>query len=197
MRLDGGVLCLDFVNTVHSRVDSTICDYIRDYGDLLRWLQKCQAVPPQVLSRLRELYATDSQGTQRVLKQARDIRELLYRIVSALAAGRAPLAADLNQFQSLAEKTWRHLRIEPEQNCWEWKWAAQAADLRHPLRLVVKSAVELLISDSVTRIKECPACGWVFLDQSKNGSRRWCSMQTCGSIDKASRYYYRKKKSST
>jgi predicted RNA-binding Zn ribbon-like protein len=197
LRLDGGVLCLDFVNTVHSRVNPTTIDYIKDYGDLLRWLGKCAAVPNIVLSELKERCAADMGGTEKVLKQAREVRDLLYRVVSALAAGRSPQAADLNRFQGLVEKTWRYLLIEPGENSWEWRWSAQELDLGHPVRLVIKSAAELLLSDSATRIKECSACGWVFLDRSKNGSRRWCSMETCGSIDKASRYYYRKKKGAT
>lgn len=195
LRLDGGVFCLDFVNTVHSRFDPITFDYIKDYGDLLGWLRKCEVVPQPVMSRLKKWHASDSQGAERVLKQVRDVRDLLYRMFSAIAAGQSPRTADLNWFQGLVEKTWGYLRIEPGQNCWEWSWAGQALDLGHPLRLVIKSAAELLISGNVTRVKECPACGWVFLDQSKNGSRRWCSMDTCGSIDKASRYYYRKKKS--
>jgi predicted RNA-binding Zn ribbon-like protein len=51
----------------------------------------------------------------------------------------------------------------------------------------------LLTTASYVKIKECPSCGWLFLDKSKNGKRRWCNMLTCGSNDKATRYYHRKK----
>ncbi|UCC44612.1 MAG: CGNR zinc finger domain-containing protein [Candidatus Zixiibacteriota bacterium] len=193
LRLYGGVLCLDFVNTVHSRVEAVTFDYIKDYGDLLRWLRRCEAAPDQVMSMLKEWYATDRQGSDTALNEIKEIRDLLYRITSALAAGGSPEKTDLNRFQNLVEKTWAYLSIEPGRRSWKWAWSSQKIDLGHPVRLVIKSAAELLLSDHVVRIKECPACGWVFLDRSKNSSRRWCSMETCGSIDKASRYYYRRK----
>ncbi len=62
------------------------------------------------------------------------------------------------------------------------------------LRLrIVEAAVALLVSDAILRVKSCPTCGWFFLDASKNGSRRWCSMDACGSVAKARRYYRRLK----
>ena len=60
------------------------------------------------------------------------------------------------------------------------------------LRLrTVEAAVALLVSDRMLRVKACPACGWFFLDVSKNQSRRWCSMDSCGAVAKARRYYQR------
>ena len=56
---------------------------------------------------------------------------------------------------------------------------------------VATSAVDLLTAGRLDRVGECPACGWLFLDTSKNRSRRWCSMATCGGRDKARRYYAR------
>jgi predicted RNA-binding Zn ribbon-like protein len=62
------------------------------------------------------------------------------------------------------------------------------------LRLrIVEAAIALLVSDAMLRVKSCPTCGWLFLDVSKNRSRRWCSMDTCGSVAKARRYYRRLK----
>jgi len=66
--------------------------------------------------------------------------------------------------------------------------------LSEPFKSVIKSAYDILTAEDFTRIKECPGCGWIFLDKTKNGKRRWCNMKVCGSSDKASRYYYRKRK---
>jgi predicted RNA-binding Zn ribbon-like protein len=66
-------------------------------------------------------------------------------------------------------------------------------DLYLPLRMALKSAYDILTGEEPRRIKECGACGWLFLDRSKNNARRWCDMQSCGSIDKSRRYYQRKK----
>jgi predicted RNA-binding Zn ribbon-like protein len=57
----------------------------------------------------------------------------------------------------------------------------------------VEAAATLLVSDAMRRVKSCPTCGWLFLDASKNRSRRWCSMDTCGAVAKARRYYRRLK----
>jgi predicted RNA-binding Zn ribbon-like protein len=58
------------------------------------------------------------------------------------------------------------------------------------LRLrIVEAGVALLVSDAMLRVKSCPTCGWFFLDLSKNQSRRWCSMDTCGAVAKSRRYY--------
>jgi predicted RNA-binding Zn ribbon-like protein len=66
--------------------------------------------------------------------------------------------------------------------------AEKAGDALLRLR-IVEAAGALLVSDAVARVKSCPTCGWFFLDVSKNQSRRWCSMDTCGAVAKARRYY--------
>src|SRR5262249_59673789 len=62
------------------------------------------------------------------------------------------------------------------------------------LRLrVADAAARLLAGGDLERLKDCPGCGWFFLDRSKNGSRRWCSMAMCGGSAKARRYYRRRR----
>jgi predicted RNA-binding Zn ribbon-like protein len=68
-------------------------------------------------------------------------------------------------------------------------WPTDRADA--PLWPVARSAGDLLLSGDFARIGECPSCGWLFLDISRNGTRRWCSMATCGSRDKMARYHRR------
>jgi predicted RNA-binding Zn ribbon-like protein len=70
--------------------------------------------------------------------------------------------------------------------------AENAGDALLRLR-IVEAAVALLVSDAMQKVKSCPTCGWLFLDVSKNRSRRWCSMDTCGAVAKARRYYRRLK----
>ena len=67
-------------------------------------------------------------------------------------------------------------------------WAVGTHEIYRP-----GAAVALLVSDAMLRVKSCPTCGWFFLDVSKNRSRRWCSMDTCGAVAKARRYYRRLK----
>jgi predicted RNA-binding Zn ribbon-like protein len=76
-----------------------------------------------------------------------------------------------------------------------FSWSFRGADdLRLPLWLVSASAVELLTEGDLARVKQCPGaddCGWLFYDTSRNGKRRWCSMEGCGSRVKMRRYYTR------
>ena len=57
---------------------------------------------------------------------------------------------------------------------------------------VSQAAYDLLTGDHLARVKVCAGCHWVFLDQSKNGSRRWCSMEDCGTSAKMRRYVARR-----
>jgi predicted RNA-binding Zn ribbon-like protein len=73
------------------------------------------------------------------------------------------------------------------------EWSADAEDFGQVLRPIVSAAADLLLGDRITRLRSCasPRCGRLFLDESRNGLRRWCDMQVCGSRAKARRYYER------
>ena len=90
-----------------------------------------------------------------------------------------------------------HRRLEPGEDGFAWSWKDGAAgDLRTPLWPILESAATLLTSDDLGRIRECDAddCNWLFLDRSRGGNRRWCSMKSCGNRAKARRHYRREKK---
>ncbi len=75
-----------------------------------------------------------------------------------------------------------------------WTWDADIRALDRMLWPIVSSAIELLTSHDLRRVKECPGagdCGWLFFDTSKNGTRHWCSMEGCGSRVKMRRQYAR------
>jgi predicted RNA-binding Zn ribbon-like protein len=67
-------------------------------------------------------------------------------------------------------------------------WQPEGSSPRAALGVISRASVELLHDGSGHRVKACPGCGFVFLDTTKNGSRRWCSMDDCGSLEKARRY---------
>lgn len=74
-----------------------------------------------------------------------------------------------------------------------WGWDDAAPALDRPLWPVARSLAELLTSDELPRVRECAAdnCAWLFIDTSKNRSRRWCDMAVCGNRAKARRHYAR------
>jgi predicted RNA-binding Zn ribbon-like protein len=77
-----------------------------------------------------------------------------------------------------------------------WRFAHDERDLAPLLAPVVRAAAELLTSDELVRIRECGSdtCFWLFLDRSKNGTRRWGDMKVCGNRAKARRHYQREKR---
>ncbi|MBI2081511.1 MAG: CGNR zinc finger domain-containing protein, partial [candidate division NC10 bacterium] len=87
------------------------------------------------------------------------------------------------------------LGLVPEGNGFTWEWTANGQRLDRMLWPVARSAAELLTSGELARVRECEAesCAWLFMDRSRNRSRRWCDMKTCGNRTKARRHYERKR----
>jgi predicted RNA-binding Zn ribbon-like protein len=125
-----------------------------------------------------------------VLERARNLRSAMYAIFSALAADRRPPNADLELLNVELASAEAHARLVPDGAGYAWGWQGRALDL--PLWGVVRSAAEVLTSDQDRRrVRECGGtdCHWLFLDTSKNRTRQWCSMQSCGNREKARRHY--------
>ena len=130
----------------------------------------------------------------RIFNRALNIREFLFEVFSLLAHGKKPDDTHLTHLNTLISDALRHIRLKYSRGKFIEEWEFDTTNLELILWPIIKSSSELLLSGRFDRIKECPRCRWLFYDTSKNGKRRWCSMETCGSNDKALRYYYRKSK---
>ncbi|MCG8306531.1 MAG: CGNR zinc finger domain-containing protein [Cytophagales bacterium] len=194
MSLDGGCICFDFTNTVHSRKEEMMEDYLHTYTDLLQWCRRTGSLPEERIERLQSTADEQPAKAEGVLKQAKKIREVLYGVFSALAARKQPQASMMEQYNKAMRQSLIHLRFYYEHEEKKLDWQQEVVQLEEPLWRILKSAFDIWVQEDLKRIKECESCGWMFLDTSKNNRRRWCNMQSCGSIDKALRYYYRKKK---
>jgi predicted RNA-binding Zn ribbon-like protein len=196
--ISGGAACLDFCNTVSDRSTEPI-ERLETYADLLSWGVQAGTLAEEPAAALKNLAGERPEEASRVLARGVDLREALYRTFSALAAGRRPAAADLARLDGElpAALAWRRLAIDDECEGCDWRWrdlTSSDADLAFPLAPVVVSASELLTADDeLSRLRECDAetCGWLFLDRSRNRSRRWCDMAVCGNRAKARRHYER------
>lgn len=187
LELVGGALCLDFANTVNSRVN-TEHDYLSQYTDLVGWAIKIGLLSPTLASQLQKRAKQNAEEARAVLEQGRSIRELLYRLFSTTAEGAEPDKKDKAIFVETYGKAVSHGQLSKEDTHYRttWKLDESFDTLLWP---IVHSAGELLFSEELAHVKECPSCGWLFLDTSKNQSRRWCSMNTCGARDKMRRYH--------
>ena len=191
----GNAPALDFVNTVHSHLETQSHDYLRSYGDLLKWARAGDLLSVAEARRLAGTATDHPRRAGRTLRQAVELRGLLHRLFLAVIRDQRPSADDMNSFNRWVADMFGHRRIDRSGAGFDWGWQSGDGALEQPLWPVVLSATELLMAADRRRIKECPApdgCGWLFLDRSKNGTRRWCTMRACGNISKARRHYRRR-----
>ena len=192
----GGDPSVDFVNTVEDWLSEAPVDKFKSYGDLLDWSQKAGIVGSELISTLLNAASECEQDSERVLRRARQFREHMYRILAATAAGDPPDGKDLDAITALARKAAAHSRLELGDG--EFAWVldeAKGCELDWPLWELARSAVALLTSESLKNVRQCAdeTCGWLFIDRSRNHSRRWCDMSSCGNRAKARRNYARQK----
>jgi predicted RNA-binding Zn ribbon-like protein len=186
LELVGNAPCLAFTNTINSRREPEH-DYLMSYSDLVRWTSKLGSLSPAQTSRLLKQAEQDPAEAERTFQAARALRELLYRLFSTASKGSGPDPKDLAAFVPSYAEALSHATLVRHGDPFKPIWKPDEA-LRAVLWPVAGSAGALLFSKELRLVKECPGCGWLFLDTSKNQTRRWCSMNTCGSRDKMRRY---------
>lgn len=189
----GGRLCLDFANSVSDRPSGRPSEHLKAYGDLVSWGRQAGVLTEEEVRRLSKEAARRPTDAAAALSRAVVLRETLYRIFAALVAGEAPAAGDLGTLNSAVAEALSHLRVVPKDGGFDWGWAGTEADLDRILWPVLRSAAELLTSSERDAVKTCASesCLWLFVDTSRNRSRRWCEMKTCGNRAKARRHYRR------
>jgi len=191
--LTGGALCLDLSNTWEYR-ERPETDRLVSYEALVEFAVQTECLDAESAADLRHRAGQDPDATARIFRRTLALREALYKIFSARANGREIAAADLEQLNKALARALGHQRLHHRGDEFGWSWSA--AELEFPLWPVARSAADLLTSDKLGRLCECEAddCDWLFLDQSRSHSRRWCSMESCGNRAKARRHYQRCRK---
>ena len=194
MLLDGGCFCFDFTNTLHSRTDKSTYDYINTYNDILDWSERVKLLPNERLRVLRRYTDQNKKEAEKKLKEILDKREVLYTVFSSIIRNKIYDQSTTEEFNNTLSDSLSKLRLQINKQKINIGWDENEIDLMEPLWAVYKNAFDIITSTPINRIKECKACGWLFLDKSKNNSRTWCNMQSCGSIEKSKRYYHNVKK---
>ena len=192
----GGELCLDFANTVEPRHGDDRRDYLAAYPDLVRWAEHAGALKEEEAQRLLRVAEARSSEAASTFERAVALRETIYRVFSAVAYGEQPQASDLEALTAAHLEALAHYCIVHTAEGFGWK-LAEGDELGSPIWQVSLSATRLLTSGELDRVKACPTgeggCAWLFYDESKNKSRRWCSMEGCGSRAKMRRMYARRR----
>jgi predicted RNA-binding Zn ribbon-like protein len=184
-------LSLEFANTADWHASHQPVERLHSYGDLVRWAgQNHVFSPAEIQSLLAQAEVRPDQAAG-VLSGAIDLREAIYGIFSATAAGQTPTDGDLIILNKALPEALRHLQVAQVEPGFTWTWPVDTQALEAMLWPVAHSAAALLTSDLLNRVKECPddrGCGFLFLDMSKNNSRRWCRMESCGNRAKVRRF---------
>lgn len=189
----GGHPAIDFVNTVNSWIKGVPgAEYLRSYEDVLDWHRETGLIS-----------AKSSQTFGRSLRRRQDaalakalsLRGALYALFHAVAVQEPLPQRSLDRLNETIRETARWRRLVARGGEVRCGWDFDGAPPEAVLGPVAWQAAELLEHGEPGRIKECPSdegCGWLFVDSSKNRSRTWCSMKTCGNNAKVKRFRARR-----
>lgn len=192
----GERVCLDFVNTKEHRLYRSPDERLHSYSALLDWAVYFNVMSEDERRFLWERQQEAPEKGSAVLEKVTAFREVLHRVFSAIAHGDVPSAEDLDQIKQMYVQALAHTNLTFVANSFDLAQDEQNLTEERILWAVARSAIEVLTTADLGRIKECPGlddCGYLFLDVSKNGTRHWCSMDNCGSRAKMRRQYARKR----
>jgi predicted RNA-binding Zn ribbon-like protein len=183
MRLVGGHPALDFVNTLGGLKVSPDDEYLHAYGDLLVWSERTDLIAPEPAGALARAAERRPKPAATALEAALELRGHVDAILRATLAGRSPRSADLDAVRRAEVDALAHAALTSR---FAWTWTGTA--LERPLWPLAHAVLDLLHSTPLDRLGECGHCRWLFIDTSANRSRRWCSMDACGAIEKMRRH---------
>ena len=144
------------------------------------------------LKRRAELWPSELEGAH---KRAVEYREALYNLLCAFSLGSRPAGIDETTVQDVLDRALEGLKLETGSRPWQWRLETTGVEWDAALFPIALSAAQLLTSGWADRLHICEReeCQWLFLDLTKNHSKKWCSMETCGNVVKARRHYAKKK----
>lgn len=192
-------LCLDFANTKYWRGLPEPTEELRAPDDLLAWCERQGGVDKPAVMAARTRWEAGAAQAETALAASVALREAIYRVFAAIAMRERPKLADLVEINTALAASPTRRGLRREQDSYVWQIAApETGEEPLPWSLlapVLWSAGDLLTGSRLPKVRRCanPQCLWLFLDDSKSGNRRWCSMATCGNRAKAHRHYLRQK----
>ena len=174
-------LCLEFVNTRYWRGQAAPTETLKAPEDLVAWLA-ANGGPRNV-----------KPATPREFERALELRETLHRLFDAQAQDKSPAGRDLDALNAALSAAPSRTTLKRERGAYGWDVDVKSGTALALLAPILWTAGDLLTGHRLDRVRRCanPECGWLFLDDSRAGKRRWCSMQSCGNRAKARRHYHK------
>jgi predicted RNA-binding Zn ribbon-like protein len=187
--LIAGDASLDLVNTLDWRFrDGQPEELLQSYADLIAFAEQSQLLTGRQAQEL--LRHTGPKAAERVLRECRELREALAEAVYAMLDGRAPAATAIKTLERCFKTARDRQKFVWSDSSFRWEFNGLESDPQFPLLLLLRVAADLVLSESFQKVRACdsPECRWLFLDTSKNHTRRWCDMKICGNRMKARRF---------
>jgi predicted RNA-binding Zn ribbon-like protein len=195
--LKSGHPALEFTNTVNDHASEHPGETLFKYEDLLSWTKRIGLLHGEQVEILTRKAAGQPDKAAAVFAKSLELREAIYRIFVAQTKGKSPADTDVAKLNSVLASLTNRAQVVHHDRRYEWKWNFEENALEMPLRIIALSAVDLMISENLKWVGQCAdehGCGWLFVDTSKNHSRRWCDINDCGNRAKQRRYQKRAQK---
>jgi predicted RNA-binding Zn ribbon-like protein len=187
--LIAGNPALDLVNTLDWRFRQNGSEeLLESYEALLGFMEESELLTTKQARQLQR--ATGTSAGRHALEQCLQLREAIAQVFYAKLDGDSPLPASLKTLEHFFKAARNHQQLRWKKAALAWKWADVEAEPELPVWLLSASAAGLMLSDDARRVRACdnPECRWLFMDTSKNHTRRWCDMKICGNRMKARRF---------
>jgi len=192
----GGSAALDFANTVGGSRERPTHDHITRYADLVEFARQRGDIREAHAAKLLALAKAEPAAALGVLERALALRDAIW---SSFPAERNPKPKDLATISTESARSAGHMRLVPGGEAYVWSFGDDI-ELERVLWPIARSAADLLTSRTHrAMVRECESetCSWLFLDRTKNHSRRWCDMGDCGNRAKARRFRERRSRAVT
>lgn len=195
-KLVGGRMCLDFVNTADWHGSDEPVEYLTGYRELVLWSEHAGVIGREEAGDLLKESEDVPAKAAKVLKEALAVREALLRMFNSVYLDEPVSPSDLKIFNAVFSRTMSQSQIVTGEKGFSWEWQTSSPRLDRMLWPIYKDAAELLTSDQLGRVRSCSdsRCGWLFMDTTRNRSRRWCDMKDCGNRAKVKRHYNKSRK---
>jgi len=193
--LVGGALAFDFANTQSGLGTESHKNHLRNAENVAAWIEHAGSLSKEEVALLRAGMAAEPKVAADLLDGATALRAAIHAVGSAIAAGAAPPEDALAALAKLHLRCLKRARLAVAKDAAGWRWSVAAAPVEAALGPIALSAVAVFTEADFRRVKQCGghACGWLFVDTTKNNGRRWCEMEVCGNRAKQKRLAARRR----